>query len=88
MIRPIKNNILVKCFPGSDVSEGGILVPDSIRGDSDKVEIVEVGTGTSKKPMYFKKGDIGYRVHGWGEPIIDNGEKYYIMDASAIISLA
>jgi len=87
MIRPVRNYVLVKCFPGSEYSEGGIIVPDSVRGDSDKVEVVAVGTGTPKKPMKLKKGDIGYRVKSWGQEIEDNGEKYYLMDASAVIAL-
>jgi len=88
MIQPIRNNVLVKCFKGSNISEGGIVVPDSVVGDSNKVQILAVGTGTPKKPMKLKPGSIGYRVKDWGEQIEHEGEKYYIMDASAIIALA
>lgn len=87
MMKPVRNNVLVKCFKGSNVSEGGILVPDSVVGDSNKVEILAVGSGTPKKPMKLKAGSIGYRVKDWGEPIEYKNEKYYIMDASAIIAL-
>jgi chaperonin GroES len=86
MIQPIRNNVLVKCFAGDSISEGGIIVPDAFKKDSNKVEIVAVGNGTKKKPMRLKKGDIGYRVKDWGTEVIDNGQKYYLMDDSAIIA--
>ena len=88
MIQPIRCNVLVKCFQGSEVSENGILVPEAYRGDSNKVKIVAVGTGTPKKPMHLKAGSIAHRVKDWGVEVIDtDGEKYYLMDASAIIAL-
>ena len=51
MIRPIRNNILVKQLPIITQTSGGIFLPDSFMEDSDKVEVVEVGAGTTKKPM-------------------------------------
>lgn len=87
MIKPIRNNVVVKCFPGSEYSEGGILVPESARQPSNKVKVIAVGNGTAKKKMTLKAGDIGYRVKGWGEPFELDGETYYIMDASAVIAL-
>lgn len=86
-MKPVRNNVLVKCFESSNISEGGIFVPDSAKTDSNKVLVVEVGTGTPKKPMNLRKGDVGFRVKDWGEPIIENGVKYYLMDSSAIIAL-
>lgn len=87
MIQPIRNQILFKPFLGDSVSEGGILVPDSVRGESDKGIIVAVGNGTKNKPMELKVGMIGFRVHQWGEPIDDNTERFYLMEDSAIIAL-
>jgi len=87
MIKPVRNNVLVKCFQGEAVSENGIVVPEAYRGESNRVEIVAVGTGTPKKPMKLKPGQIGYRVKFWGEPVIHDSQQYYIMDASAIIAL-
>lgn len=88
MIKPVRNNVLVKCFQGEAVSENGIVVPEAYRGESNRVEIVAVGTGTPKKPMKLKPGQIGYRVKFWGDLVEHNGEEYYIMDSSAIIALS
>ena len=87
MIQPVRNNVFVKCFPGREVSEGGVIVPESMRRPSNKVEVVAVGQGLPKKPMKLKVGDIGYRVKDWGNEIVIDGETYYQMDASAIIAL-
>lgn len=86
-MKPIRNNILVKCFPGSEVSESGIFVPESYRAESNRVSIVAVGPGTKKKPMHLRPGQVGYRVKSWGEPVEHNGELYYLMDSSAIIAV-
>ena len=87
MIRPIRNNILVKPLPKTTQTSGGIFLPESFMEDSDKVEVVEVGAGTTKKPMKLKKGDIGFRVHKWGTPVEENGVTYYMMEQDAILAL-
>jgi len=69
------------------MSSGGIIVPENIRGESDKGLIVAVGEGTKNHPMYLKENTIVFRVHLWGELIEDNGEKFYLMEDSAIIAL-
>ena len=87
MVKPIRNKILFKPFLIDEKTESGLIVPDSFRGESDKGIIVSVGNGTKIKPMKLKEGSIAYRVHGWGEPIYDNGGKYYIMEDSAVIAV-
>lgn len=37
--------------------------------------------------MKLKAGQIGYRVMDWGLPFEENGEKFYVMDADAIIAV-
>jgi chaperonin GroES len=86
MIKPVRNNVLVKPFKGSNISEGGIVVPDHLVKDSNKCEIIAVGTGTPNKPMTLKVGQIAFRVKDWGTPIEEDGVTYYLMDSSAIIA--
>jgi co-chaperonin GroES (HSP10) len=87
MIQPIGNNILFKPFPGDEITQGGIIVPDNARGESDKGIIVRVGGGTHNRPMKLKSNTVGFRVHDWGEPIEENGERYYLMEDKAILAL-
>jgi chaperonin GroES len=84
---PVRNNILVKPFPAKEISEGGLYIPDSVKKPSNKVLVVEVGTGTPAKPMKLRKGQTGYRVKEWGQEVEVNGELHFIMDASAIIAI-
>lgn len=86
MIKPIRNNVLVKPFLKDETSKGGIIVPDSFRGESEKCLIVAVGEGTKKTPMKLKAGDIGFRVKEWGVPVIEDGEQFYIMEQSSILA--
>lgn len=82
-MKPNLTNVLFKPFMGSDKTEGGLFIPESVRKLSNKGEIVEVGNRVTK----VKKGDIGWRVKDWGEEFIINGEKHYLMDESAILAL-
>ena len=84
---PIRQQIVVKPFPSSGLTEGGLIVPDSVQKDSNKVTVVSVGNGTKGKPMRLKPGNVGFRVKDWGEEIIINGEKHYLMEQDAILAL-
>lgn len=86
-MQPIRNQILVKPFPPNELTEGGLIVPDTAKKPSNKVTIVEVGNGTSVRPMRLKKGDVGFRVQGWGEEIIIKGESFFLMEDNAILAL-
>lgn len=90
-MKPINQNVLVKPFEAINISEGGIIVPDSAKRMSNKMLVVEVGNGCKAQPMKLKKGDIGFQVKNWAqtggtEVYIDN-ELHYIMNQRAIIAL-
>ena len=85
-MKPVRNNVLVKPFPPSEQSEGGIFVPLSVRKDNNRGTVVAVGNGTKDRPMQFKRGQIVYRVFEWGTPIEIQGEKHFLMDDSAILA--
>lgn len=86
MIRPIRNQVLVKLFQGDEMSAGGIIVSEAHRAESNKGKVVAVGNGTKGKPMQFKEGDIVYRVQGHGEPFDIGGERFYMMDQNTILA--
>ncbi len=86
-MKPVGQNILVKPFLRDNVTDLGIIVPDSVKKESNKVSIIEVGNGSPKKPMKFSKGQIGFRVKDWGDEIIIEGEKHYLMHQDSIIAL-
>ncbi len=82
-MKPINKKILFKPFKGNEKTESGLFIPDNLIKPSNKGEIVEVGERVTK----VKKGDVGFRVQGWGEEFIINGEKHYIMEQDAILAL-
>jgi chaperonin GroES len=86
MIKPIRNKVLVKPFASDELSAGGIIVSEAHRAVSNKMEVIEVGNGTEKTPMQFKKGDVVFRVKGSGDEIEMNGEKYFIVEQSWLIA--
>lgn len=86
-MQPIRENVLVKPFKSDEISEGGIYVPETARGISNKVRIVSVGRGSKDKPMKLKAGTTGYRVQNWGQEIEIDGELHFLMNQSAIIAI-
>lgn len=85
MIKPIRNYVLAKAFKEDSISRGGIYIPETARGDGSKIEILDVGNGTKKRPMNIRKG-IAYRILGSGTPIEHNGEKYYLLEQNTILA--
>jgi chaperonin GroES len=85
-MKPIRSNVLVKPFPPSEQSEGGIFVPLSVRKDNNRGTVIAVGNGTNGRPMQFKPGQVVYRVKDWGMPVEIKGENHYLMDDSAILA--
>ena len=85
-MKPIRNNVLVKPFPPSEQSEGGIFVPLSVRKENNRGTVIAVGNGTKGRPMQFRPGQVVYRVKDWGTPVEIQGENHYLMDDSAILA--
>lgn len=86
MIQPIKDNVLVKPFLSDNVSDGGIIVPDSMKKPSNKVRVVAVGNGTKRLPMNWKEGDIAFRIKDCGDEVIVDGELYFIVKSNWLIA--
>lgn len=81
-MRAYGKNIIVKPYPSSEFSEGGLVVPDSVKKPSNKVLVTSVGG----KVTLVKEGQTGFRVKSWGDPIEIDGELHFIMNQAAIIA--
>lgn len=84
---PIKNQIIFKPLPSAETTETGLFVPENVREVNDKGVVIKVGAGTKERPMRLKEWDVVHRVHLWGEPIMLDGETFYMMDEKAIIAI-
>lgn len=81
-MRPVNHNILFKPLPSEEKSEGGIFVPDSYKQVNNKGTITAIGNKVTKCNV----GDVVWRVKDWGDEIIIQGEKYYLMHENSILS--
>lgn len=79
MIQPIRDNILLKPFESDNISDGGIIVPDSAKKRNNKALVVATGNGTRKRKMIFKKGDVVFNIKDAGDEIIEDGVKYFLV---------
>ena len=80
MIKPIRNKVLLKPMAMQDVTESGIIVPNSFKKRGCQAKIVDVGTGTKNKPMEFKAGQTCWHIKDAGLGIEDDGEMYVLID--------
>lgn len=78
-MQPIRDNILIKSFESDNISDGGIIVPDSVKERSNKAKIIACGNGVSGKPMKLKVGETVFHVKGAGMEVIIDDEKYYLI---------
>jgi chaperonin GroES len=86
MVKPIRNYILAKPFPSDEKSAGGIIVSEAHRAVSNKMRVIEVGTGTQKEPMRFKKDDVVFRVKDHGNEIMIDGELHFLIEQAHLIA--
>jgi chaperonin GroES len=83
---PIRDLVLVKPFMADEITEGGLYIPESARERSSKAEVVKVGNGTAKVKMEAKAGDVVFHIKGAGEPLVIDGEYYYLIRQNDILS--
>jgi chaperonin GroES len=54
-LRPLGNGVLAELIPAPVKSEGGIIMPDNARGQTNKAKILKVGSGVKESLMV---GDV------------------------------
>lgn len=85
-MQPIRDNILVRPCESDSVSTGGIIVPDSYKALSNKVEVVAVGNGIKGRTMAFKPGDIVCKIKDCGSEVIINGVKHLLIKDNWVLT--
>lgn len=73
-MQPIRDNILIIPCESDSVSDGGIIVPDSVKLRSNKAKVVAAGNMSKRK-----SGDIIFHVKGAGHEIIIDDVKHYLI---------
>jgi chaperonin GroES len=89
MIRPIRDNIIVKPIDAEDFMNG-VFVPKAFRKkleSASKGEVVAVGSGKDGQRMPVKVGNIAvFPKHG-GQDLEIDGEKYKVIKLHEVIAL-
>ena len=83
---PIRENVLIKPLPPEEMSEGGIVVPDSFKARNNKAKVIAAGNGIAKRRMRFKEGEIVHSIKDCGEELIIDGEKHYLVKDTYILA--
>lgn len=87
-MKPIRDYVLVKPFAPEEISEGGLLLPESYRERNSKAKVISVGRGTAKIKMEAKKDDVIFHIKGAGEPVILNNELVFLIRQNDILAYA
>ena len=87
-IKPLADRVLIEPMAVEEKTKSGIILPDTAdREKPEQGKIIEVGPGTSKKPMTVKKGDIVlFTKYGPNEIKINNKE-YLIAKEEDILAI-
>lgn len=78
-ITPIHDKLIIKPVEADRVSEGGIIIPDSVQQRPNKATVVAAGEGLLDRPMKLKVGDIVFHVKQAGTKIEYEKEEYWII---------
>ena len=91
-IKPLEDRVVVKAQEAEEVSNGGIILPDTAKEKPQQGEIVATGPGKTSDSgslikLIVKKGDsILYGKYSGTEITVD-GKEYLIMRESDILAI-
>lgn len=84
-IIPLRKNVVAQRAVEEEVTDGGIVIPDSVVKDQDEATVVAVG------PDLRNNIAVGNRIiidtYGGQNVIDDDGTKYVVIDEDDIVAL-
>lgn len=91
-IKPLSDRVLVEPVKEDEVSEGGIIIPDSAKEKPQEGKVVAVGTGKIDEngkiiPFNVKKGDLVLMPKYGGTEVKIGGNEYQIMREDDILAV-
>ena len=84
-LKPLQDRIIVEPFEVESQTNGGLIIPDSVKEKPIKGIIVAVGKGKGGDEMELKVGDTVLFGKGAGMEIEENGVKYLLMRESDVL---
>ena len=91
-IQPLGDRVLVEPLKESEVTKGGIIIPDTAKEKPQEGRVIAVGTGKidddgKKIPFNVKKGDKVLMPKYGGTEIKMDGKEYQIMREEDILAV-
>ncbi len=92
-LNPLADRVLAKRVEAQERTSGGIIIPDTAKDKSQKMEIIAVGPGAKDTktgsiiPMSVKIGDKVIADKYAGTDISLDGEDYIILKESDILAI-
>ena len=89
---PLGDRVVIKPLEAEEVSASGIIIPDTVKKEkSERGTVVATGPGRYEDgavvPMTVKKGDEVIFEQTYREPVLIDGEEYYIFSESSILAI-
>ena len=91
-IRPLGEKVILQRVEATEVTKGGIVLPDSAKEKPKRGVVKAIGTGRllddgTRSPMQVKKGEEVFFTSYAGTEIKVDGDEYLIMDESDVLGI-
>jgi chaperonin GroES len=84
-MRPINDRVLVKPAEAEELTEGGIIIPDTAKEKPQRGTVVAVGPGKDDNSMTVKIDDVVLYGKYAGQEVSHKGEDFLIMKEEDIL---
>ena len=92
MLRPLGDRIVVKPGPATEVTRGGIVLPDSAQKKPREGVVIAVGPGRvldsgQRAPMDIEVGDTVIYSEFGGSEFTVGGEEYVVLEENQVLAI-
>ncbi len=84
-MKPIGDRVVVEPFEAEEKTQGGIIIPDTVKEKPQKGKVIAVGPGKKDQTMTVKTGDVVLYGKYAGQEINYQGKDYLIMREDDIL---
>ena len=84
-MKPIGDRVIVKPAAAEEMTQGGIIIPDTAKEKPQRGEVIAVGPGKEGNLMNVKTGDTVLYGKYAGQKVTLDGEEYLIMREDDIL---
>jgi chaperonin GroES len=90
--RPLNDRVAIRRLEGDDKSEGGIIIPDTVKEKPQEGEVIAIGPGVRGEsgklvPLDLKIGDVVLFGKWSGTEVLIDGQDLLIMKEADIMGV-